>query len=45
MDNGNNNIALFIKNKTLYTQQIIRNTIIAIVVIIPKNYLVIAIQN
>ena len=31
MDNGNNNIALFIKNKTLYTQQIIRNTIIAIV--------------
>ena len=31
MDNGNNNIELFIKNKTIYTQQIIRDTIIAIV--------------
>ena len=31
MDNGNNNMELFIKNKTIYTQRIIRNTIIAIV--------------
>ena len=31
MDTGNSDISLFIKNKTIYTQQIIRNTIIAIV--------------
>lgn len=31
MDTGNSDISLFIKNKTIYTQEIIRNTIIAIV--------------